>query len=128
MHMDVWMCVCCRYAVEASRMADVAQALCDGNPAIGSRIKVLGRPLERIHLKHNTQTPDQQQQQQQQNGVVAANSAAPAPAADDCFVDGKVDVLVSEPIGTFLFNERMIETYLEARDRFLKPGGEHPSH
>lgn len=38
-------------------------------------------------------------------------------------VCGKVDVLVSEPIGTFLFNERMIETYLCARDRFLKPGG-----
>jgi len=38
-------------------------------------------------------------------------------------VPGKVDVLVSEPIGTFLFNERMIETYLVARDRFLKPGG-----
>eukprot|EP00441_Pelagodinium_beii_P040205 CAMPEP_0197632300 /NCGR_PEP_ID=MMETSP1338-20131121/9116_1 /TAXON_ID=43686 ORGANISM="Pelagodinium beii, Strain RCC1491" /NCGR_SAMPLE_ID=MMETSP1338 /ASSEMBLY_ACC=CAM_ASM_000754 /LENGTH=526 /DNA_ID=CAMNT_0043203859 /DNA_START=51 /DNA_END=1631 /DNA_ORIENTATION=+ len=38
-------------------------------------------------------------------------------------VDGKVDVLVSEPIGTFLFNERMIESYLVARDRFLKPGG-----
>ena len=34
-----------------------------------------------------------------------------------------VDVLVSEPIGTLLFNERMIETYLRARDRFLKPGG-----
>jgi len=38
-------------------------------------------------------------------------------------VKGKVDVLVSEPIGTFLFNERMIESYICARDRFLKPGG-----
>jgi histone-arginine methyltransferase CARM1 len=38
-------------------------------------------------------------------------------------VADKVDVLVSEPIGTFLFNERMIESYLVARDRFLKPGG-----
>lgn len=38
-------------------------------------------------------------------------------------VPNKVDVLVSEPIGTFLFNERMIESYLCARDRFLKPGG-----
>jgi histone-arginine methyltransferase CARM1 len=38
-------------------------------------------------------------------------------------VHTKVDVIVSEPIGTFLFNERMIETYLCARDRFLKPGG-----
>ena len=31
--------------------------------------------------------------------------------------------MVSEPIGTFLFNERMLETYLCARDRYLKPGG-----
>eukprot|EP00403_Amphidinium_massartii_P018963 CAMPEP_0178428996 /NCGR_PEP_ID=MMETSP0689_2-20121128/30570_1 /TAXON_ID=160604 /ORGANISM="Amphidinium massartii, Strain CS-259" /LENGTH=543 /DNA_ID=CAMNT_0020050795 /DNA_START=20 /DNA_END=1652 /DNA_ORIENTATION=- len=38
-------------------------------------------------------------------------------------ITGKVDVLVSEPIGMFLFNERMIESYLCARDRFLKPGG-----
>ena len=30
------------------------------------------------------------------------------------------DVLVSEPMGTLLFNERMIETYLIARDRFLR--------
>jgi len=41
----------------------------------------------------------------------------------DSEVSEKVDCLVSEPIGTFLFNERMIETYLCARDRFLKPGG-----
>jgi len=38
-------------------------------------------------------------------------------------VPEKVDALVSEPIGTFLFNERMIESYICARDRFLKPGG-----
>ncbi|OEH78888.1 histone arginine methyltransferase prmt4 carm1 [Cyclospora cayetanensis] len=35
----------------------------------------------------------------------------------------RVDVLVSEPLGTFLFNERMIESYLYARDHLLKPGG-----
>mmetsp|Transcript_3043 Transcript_3043/g.7591 ORF Transcript_3043/g.7591 Transcript_3043/m.7591 type:complete len:571 (-) Transcript_3043:541-2253(-) len=35
----------------------------------------------------------------------------------------KVDVLVSEPMGTLLVNERMLETYLYARDAFLKPGG-----
>jgi histone-arginine methyltransferase CARM1 len=35
----------------------------------------------------------------------------------------KVDVLVSEPMGTLLVNERMLETYLYARDHFLKPGG-----
>ena len=32
-----------------------------------------------------------------------------------------VDVLVSEPLGTYLYNERMLETYIIARDKFLKP-------
>ena len=34
-----------------------------------------------------------------------------------------VDVIVSEPLGTFLLNERMLETYIIARDMFLKPSG-----
>ncbi|KAJ3151173.1 hypothetical protein HDU86_006164 [Geranomyces michiganensis] len=35
----------------------------------------------------------------------------------------KVDTLISEPIGVLLVHERMIESYLVARDNFLKPGG-----
>ena len=38
-------------------------------------------------------------------------------------IEKAVDVIVSEPLGTMLFNERMLETYVIARDRFLKPGG-----
>ena len=34
-----------------------------------------------------------------------------------------IDVIVSEPLGTFLLNERMLETYVIARDKFLKPKG-----
>ena len=34
-----------------------------------------------------------------------------------------IDVIISEPLGTFLLNERMLETYIIARDMFLKPGG-----
>lgn len=34
-----------------------------------------------------------------------------------------VDTLISEPIGVLLVHERMIESYIFARDRFLKPGG-----
>lgn len=35
----------------------------------------------------------------------------------------KVDILISEPMGTLLVNERMLETYVYARDHFLKPNG-----
>lgn len=34
-----------------------------------------------------------------------------------------VDTIVSEPIGFMLFHERMIESFILARDRYLKPGG-----
>ncbi|RXK35882.1 histone-arginine methyltransferase CARM1 [Tremella mesenterica] len=37
---------------------------------------------------------------------------------------GKVDTIVSEPIGVMLLHERMVESFLLARDLFLKPGGQ----
>ncbi|ORY22514.1 S-adenosyl-L-methionine-dependent methyltransferase [Naematelia encephala] len=37
---------------------------------------------------------------------------------------GKVDTIVSEPIGVMLLHERMVESFLLARDMFLKPGGQ----
>lgn len=37
--------------------------------------------------------------------------------------NGKVDTIVSEPIGVMLLHERMVESFLLARDLFLKPGG-----
>lgn len=33
-----------------------------------------------------------------------------------------VDIIISEPMGYMLYNERMLETYLHAR-KWLKPGG-----
>lgn len=40
----------------------------------------------------------------------------------------KVDIIISEPMGYMLFNERMLETYLHAR-KWLKPGGRmFPTH
>lgn len=35
----------------------------------------------------------------------------------------KADMLISEPMGTLLVNERMLESYVIARDRFLTPEG-----
>ncbi|KIY33270.1 histone-arginine methyltransferase CARM1 [Cryptococcus gattii E566] len=37
---------------------------------------------------------------------------------------GKVDTIVSEPIGVMLLHERMVESFILARDLFLKPGGQ----
>ncbi|KAL1503590.1 hypothetical protein AB1Y20_012068 [Prymnesium parvum] len=42
---------------------------------------------------------------------------------EDVTLDERVDVLISEPLGIALVNERMIESYLIARDALLKPGG-----
>ena len=36
----------------------------------------------------------------------------------------KVDIIISEPMGYMLFNERMLETYLHAK-KWLKPEGRH---
>ncbi|KAK2991981.1 hypothetical protein RJ640_014842 [Escallonia rubra] len=35
----------------------------------------------------------------------------------------KADIMISEPMGTLLINERMLESYVIARDRFLVPNG-----
>lgn len=37
----------------------------------------------------------------------------------------QVDIIISEPMGYMLFNERMLESYLHAK-KFLKPNGEQP--
>lgn len=42
---------------------------------------------------------------------------------EDMELDGKFDVLVSEWMGYCLFYENMLESVLDARDRYLKPGG-----
>ena len=34
----------------------------------------------------------------------------------------KVDIIISEPMGYMLYNERMLETYIHAR-KWLKPNG-----
>ena len=36
----------------------------------------------------------------------------------------KVDMIISEPMGYMLYNERMLETYLHGK-KWLKPGGKH---
>jgi type I protein arginine methyltransferase len=42
---------------------------------------------------------------------------------EDLELPEKVDTIISEPLGTFLLNERMLETFVIARNKFLKPEG-----
>ncbi|XP_019175230.1 PREDICTED: probable histone-arginine methyltransferase 1.3 isoform X3 [Ipomoea nil] len=42
---------------------------------------------------------------------------------EDVELPEKADILISEPMGTLLVNERMLESYVIARDRFLAPDG-----
>lgn len=42
---------------------------------------------------------------------------------EDVELPEKVDIIVSEPIGFLLVHERMLESYVTARERFLKPFG-----
>lgn len=37
----------------------------------------------------------------------------------------QVDIIISEPMGYMLFNERMLESYLHAK-KYLRPGGKCP--
>lgn len=44
-------------------------------------------------------------------------------------LDERVDILISEPLGIALVNERMLESYIVARDQLLRPGGKmFPDH
>ena len=42
---------------------------------------------------------------------------------EDIKEDFKVDAIISEPIGVLIVHERMMESFLYARDHFLKPNG-----
>ena len=42
---------------------------------------------------------------------------------EDIELPEKVDVIISEPIGFLLVHERMLEVYVKAREKFLKPDG-----
>ena len=42
---------------------------------------------------------------------------------EDVHIPETVDIIISEPIGFLLVHERMLESYIVARNRFLRPSG-----
>lgn len=64
----------------------------------------------------------------QARNIIAANGFADVIEVMECKVedlklDCKVDIIISEWMGYFLFFESMLDTVLFARDKWLKPGG-----
>ncbi|WFC97045.1 type I protein arginine methyltransferase [Malassezia brasiliensis] len=96
------------YAVEASGVvgclrqlaAAAADAEAPVNPWARNKLAVVHACVEDV-------TP----------AMLEASTPAGAPAG------AQVDTIVSECLGVLLVHERMCESFLEARDRFLKPGG-----
>ena len=79
------------YAVDASDSVNIAKQLAKAN-GLESKVMVVKGKIEQIELP----------------GLEQING-------------GYVDIIVSEPIGFLLVHERMLESYIVARERFLKP-------
>lgn len=90
------------YAIEASDVADRAAALLKAN-GCGDRVVVIKGKVEEVVLPPVEGGA----------GAVAAEGAEPV----------KADIIISEPMGFMLIHERMLESYIIARQRFLRPGG-----
>ena len=86
------------YAVEASGVADRAAKLIAAN-GLADVITVIRARIEE---------------------VVLPPAGGPSAAAGE---PPGVDIIISEPMGFMLVHERMLESYMIARQRFLRPGG-----
>lgn len=95
------------HAVEASNMASALRHLvrsaedddAPSNPWLRERLSVVHARVENV------------------DGAMLQAAAPHVPGAE------QVDTIVSECLGVLLVHERMCESFIEARDRFLKPGG-----
>ena len=104
------------FAVEASGMADKIQKLLDHTGVTNTWLKGKMEVIKGF-------------------GFFVTNANLNPGKIEDIYNVQKVDTLISEPIGmllglvvyislgVLLVHERMIESYIVARDRFLKPGG-----
>lgn len=90
------------YAVEASNMVDHLQHLVNAASA-----------------DHGDDVPNAWLQ----NRLAVVHAKVEDMTQQDVSKHGSVDTLVSECLGVLLVHERMCETFLEARDKFLKPDG-----
>lgn len=108
------------YAVEASTMAVHAADLVKSN-GLANTITVVPGKIEEISLPEKVHPFSNQSSNDCHHHLMAITQVDFTKFAN--LLMFQVDVIISEPMGYMLLNERMLETYLHAK-KFLKPGGE----
>ncbi|KAF8387842.1 hypothetical protein HHK36_026503 [Tetracentron sinense] len=131
------------YAVEASDMVDYARRLIAGNPVLGQRITIIKGKVEEVELPEKADIlisepmgtyvflASQSQSQWVIDSGVSAHITGEStlfssldksvPSSSMALADGSSSSV--EGHGTLLVNERMLESYVIARDRFLVRNG-----
>jgi histone-arginine methyltransferase CARM1 len=102
------------YAVEASAMATKMRLLIDRSLKTQRNLSWLAP--DRIEVLNGAPVWDVTRADQQSEKIEQLT-------ASECLPRHCVDTIISEPIGVLLVHERMLESYIHARDYYLKPGG-----
>lgn len=116
------------YAIEASSVADRAAQLMAAN-GLSDRIVVLKQTVETAELPEKVSAScvvtgargHYSRDRSRDSQRLTVQPACCDPAVDMYAV--QADIIISEPMGFMLIHERMLESYIIARKRFLKPGG-----
>ncbi|EST10187.1 Protein arginine N-methyltransferase [Kalmanozyma brasiliensis GHG001] len=121
------------YAIEASNMVECLQKVVDASHATRKPEVVKGEK-EALELmgagdaglggvSFGTTNPTEQRNGWLQGRLVPVHSKVEDVTAKHLEGHTQVDTIVSECLGVLLVHERMCESFLDARDRFLAPGG-----
>ncbi len=116
------------YAVEASDMYRSAEQLIRGNGFTLQDIKVIHSKVEDIELELESSAIRgyvESFASSVMGGLSSSTAAAKIASGkkEKSKIHEKVDVIISEPMGFMLVHERMLESFVLARQKFLKPGG-----
>lgn len=111
------------YAIEGSGSINYAKVLIKHNN-LENKITLINKTVEDLvsEKEKNGISPTKKKNNESININIINNNMSNNINLNKLFTE-KVDVIVSEPLGILLVNERMLESYLFARNHFLKPEG-----
>ncbi|PWN45238.1 S-adenosyl-L-methionine-dependent methyltransferase [Ceraceosorus guamensis] len=103
------------FAIEASGMVEHLQNLVDASQLPSSTSTSAAKGKAAQHSRQRNAWID--------GRIQAVHSKVEDVTPETLGGAKQVDTIVSECLGVLLLHERMCETFIDARDRFLKPGG-----